>query len=205
MPSHPEMLSREEVAALLRLVALAWVNLAEGVPSKSRLAKAEKGGPVRVQKAEAPLPLAAVAIDGRREIESFVWTYVALLSRAYARSRRCPTAATFAGRPPRGATTVQLLAWLVPIVEHPSAQVAWQFRHDLEDLVHRTRWAVPTPTRRVSLGVPCAASECDGVYEIEVPLDGDRARSKAAAAARLKDAVCSLDEAHKMSREDVQQ
>jgi hypothetical protein len=204
MPEHPHMLSRAEAAKLLRQVALAWVNLGDGVASSTRL-PTSKTGPVQVQHTEAPAPMPAAAIDGRREIESFVWTYVALLSRAYARSRRCQTASTFAGRPPRGASTVQLLAWLVPMVEHPSAMVAWRFREELEELAFKTRWAVPTPTRRVSLGVPCTVDACDGVYEVAVPLDSASARSKAEAAANLRRAVCSVDDSHHLDGRQVKQ
>lgn len=161
--------------------------------------------PVRVKQIDPPAPLDLHAVDEKHPVEAFAATYSALLLQRALRAK-CPTARALRWTPKRGDGTVELLAAIAANVgfflEHPTAVVAWSFWDELEALHIATAWARRGIDRlkRVSIGVPCR--ECEGVYEIEVPAgaaSGSEKARKRAFGARGPRAVCSLNEAHKMS------
>jgi len=210
MPSHVGMVSAEDARRELREVGDAWRALQAGlVPAGERV-------PVRVKRVDAPLPINEAVLDRRVAIESFTWTYAALLSRRgqqVLERAKCPTAKAFAWQGRVGDDVPAALRILARqaqfFLEHPSAPVAWGFVTELDELARSTRWAsreVAATAKRVSIGVACREPECKGVYAIEVQDEegeGSDADRKRAFGAKGPVAVCSVDDSHVMGGRDA--
>jgi hypothetical protein len=170
---------------------------------------------VRVKRVDAPLPINEAVLDGRVGIESFAWTYSALLVRRgeqFETRSRCLTAKALGWWWP-AADVVDALQGVTRHVrfflEHPSAPVAWGFATELEDLARSTRWAsreAVAKAKYVSIGVGCREPECAGVYGVAVQdekREGTDAERKREFGAKGPVAVCSLNEKHLMGARDA--